>query len=377
MTANLRERLARRLGQSLNLIKNLKIKGSMRTPCFCLGTISIILFISVSLGAGLILKSLDKKGDITLSYLQNKGSEEKSLFIESANKAFQEAPEMIFVENSSIKPVSPPSTFSPQVLGALVSGYEPEDAKKVITEYIVEEGDTLSSVAEKFNISLNTLLWANDLSKSSLLKNGQKLIVLPVSGLVYHVKKGDVLSDVASKYKATTSEIIAINDLGSEGNIYVGDILVLPNAKMPVSVPAYTAPILTPLANSYFICPISAPCRVTQGLHWYNAIDFSHSKCGEPIFAAAEGEVVKVKLTSSTSRWAFGGAGNTISILHPNGVVTSYGHIAVSLVDSGEKVSQGQIIALMGGQPGMAGAGLSTGCHLHFGVSGARNPFSR
>jgi murein DD-endopeptidase MepM/ murein hydrolase activator NlpD len=93
------------------------------------------------------------------------------------------------------------------------------------------------------------------------------------------------------------------------------------------------------------------------------------------IYAAAAGTVLNVKLTKSTSRGAFGGAGNTITILHPNGVVTSYGHIAVSLVNPGNPVSQGQAIALMGGKPGTAGAGLSTGCHVHFQVSGAVNPF--
>ena len=54
-----------------------------------------------------------------------------------------------------------------------------------------------------------------------------------------------------------------------------------------------------------------------------------------------------------------------------------YGHIAASFVNPGDQVSQGRIIALMGGQPGTPGAGLSTGCHLHFGVSGAKNPFAR
>jgi len=134
---------------------------------------------------------------------------------------------------------------------------------------------------------------------------------------------------------------------------------------------------LVPLASSYFICPIAAPCRITQGLHFYNAIDFSHGKCGEPIYATAAGKVLKVKLTSSVSKWAFGGAGNTIAIQHPNGVVTSYGHVQTSFVSVGDYVSQGQIIALVGGAYNMPGSGNSTGCHVHFAVSGAKNPFAK
>ena len=385
MSDFLRRKLVLRAYRGLNLIKNLKTKGSMRTPCFCLGLISVILFGFVSLGSGLPLKSLHNKQDFSLVFRQNTAIGDKDLFVGAISSVVSEAPQMIFVENSSIKPVTTPNSFSPQTLGALLSGYEAEDTNKVITEYNVETGDTLTSVAEKFGISLNTLLWANNLSKGSALKLGQNLVIPPVSGVVYHVKQGDTLSGIAEKYKATTSEIVAFNDMTNEGDIYVGDIIVLPNGVMPVVAAKTVASTFVPLANSYFICPITS-CRVTQGLHYYNAIDFSnygnsispwYQKCGEAIRAAAEGTVIKVKLTSSTSRWAFGGAGNTIAILHPNGVVTSYGHVSASLVSVGDKVYQGQMIALMGGQPGMPGAGLSTGCHVHFAVSGARNPFSR
>ena len=190
------------------------------------------------------------------------------------------------------------------------------------------------------------------------------------------MQDGDTISAIAQQYKGKTEDIIAFNGLSGEGDIYMGDIVIIPQGIFPAPSVQY-APKQVPLASSYFICPISEPCRITQGLHWYNAIDFSHGKCGEPIYAAAAGEVIKVALTNSTSRWAFSGAGNHITILHPNGVVTMYGHIATSVVNVGDYVSQGQVIALMGGYPGTPGAGLSTGCHLHFGVSGASNPFAR
>ncbi|MDD2696813.1 MAG: LysM peptidoglycan-binding domain-containing protein [Candidatus Pacebacteria bacterium] len=354
-----------------------KIKGSQKTPCLCLGAISVFLFILVSLASGQLIKSLPNKGDFSLANVSKIFEEEKKdIFINQNQKIWSESPEFLLVEGTSLKASSPPSDFSPQVLGALVGGYEVEDTKKVVVEYIVEEGDTLWSLSSKFNISLNTILWANDLNKNSVLKLGQKLIILPVSGVIHHVKAGDTISDVAKTYKGKTEEIIAFNNLSSEGDVYVGDIVIIPNGVLPAPS-TQQAPIWVPLADSYFICPVSSPCRITQGLHWYNAVDFSHGKCGDYIYAAAAGEVIKVYLTNSTSRWANGGAGNTISILHPNGVVTSYGHIAASLVTPGQQVYQGQIIALMGGQPGTPGAGLSTGCHVHFGVSGARNPFSR
>ena len=361
--------------RSKKLLNNLnrKIKGSIKTPCLCLGIIAVFLFIFVSVASGLVIKFFAGKSDF---YLVLEASEKDNLFVSPTKRFLSEPPELILVENSTLKASSPPITFSSQVLGALVAGYEPEDVKMVIVEYIVEEGNTLSSLAVEFNISLETILWANDLTEESILKPGQKLVILPVSGIIHHVKSGDTISGIAEIYKGKTEELIAFNYLSNEDDIYIGDIIIVPNGLMPPSsVELQPAPASVPLADTYFMCPHSA-CRISQGLHWYNAIDFD-GKCGEPIYAAAAGQILKVALTNSTSRWAFGGAGNHITILHPNGTVTMYGHIATSLVKPGDKVSQGQIIAIMGGQPGTPGAGLSTGCHVHFGVTGGRNPFAR
>lgn len=299
----------------------------------------------------------------------------QSPFANPLEKSQPEWPEFLLVENSYLKATSPAFIITTQVLGALIGGFEPEDVQKIIVEYIVEPGDSLGSVSQKFNITLNTLLWANNLNQNSLIQPGQKLIIPPISGIIHYVKTGDTISEIAEKYKAKAEDIISFNDLSNENDIFIGDILIVPNGVMPTpSIQKQQAPASVPLASSYFMCPHLA-CHISQGLHWYNAIDFS-GKCGDPIYAAAGGTILKVKLTNSTSRWAFSGAGNTISILHPNGVVTSYGHIAVSLVNPGDEVSQGQIIALMGGQPGTPGAGMSTGCHVHFGVMGAKNPFA-
>lgn len=371
------KRLKKELKKELKKTKE-TFKGSSKDPFLYLGVISVVLFGLVSLGAGSLSKSLSSQGDFSLASLSEVfDKESKQEAFVSPTKGFSpESPEFLLIGENSLQAASPPTEFSPQVLGALIGGYELEDTEKVITEYIVESGDNFWSIAAHFNISLNTIFWANDLNKNSIIQPGQKLIILPVSGVIHHVKNGDTISEITSKYKGKIDKVIAINNLSGEGDIYIGDIIIVPDGVMPPPSVKY-ASTWVPLANSYFICPISSPCRITQGLHWYNAIDFSHGKCGEPIYAVAAGKVLKVKLTNSTSRWAFGGAGNHLAILHPNGVVTTYGHIANSLVNPGQQVSQGQMIALIGGQPGTSGAGLSTGCHLHFGVSGARNPFAR
>lgn len=342
-------------------------KGSSKDPFLYLGITTAILYALIVLIAPTV--------EYDSPFILSETPETTGGAFVLPTERVRESPDLTIIQKNSLAAVSPPLMVTPQVLGALATGETYEWKEREVTEYAVEHGDNLSSIAEKFNISLETILWANNLNKNAALQVGQKLVILPTSGVIHHVLRGDTVSQVAQTYKVKIDDILAYNDLSGEGDIYIGDILIVPNGTMPP--PVVYAPKIVPLANSYFICPISQPCRITQGLHWYNAIDFSHGKCGEPIFAAAAGEILKIQLTNSVSRWAFGGAGNNLSILHPNGVVTFYGHLQTVLVNKGDYVSQGQMIATIGGQPGTPGAGKSTGCHLHFGVTGARNPFNK
>jgi len=312
--------------------------------------------------SNLTLKSL---GDFSFSASAVESGQ--SLFVQPSNNTVRESPNMSFVQSNSLIAITPPSTVDIQVLGSILGGNgEESSGRNAITEYIVEPGDSLSSIASKFDISLNTILAANRLSSRSVIKPGQKLIILPITGVIYNVRKGDTLSEIAKSYKGKTSEIIAVNNLSNEGDIFIGDILIIPNGKVPVVPTAYVS---IPIGSSYFIYPVAKPV-ITQGLHWYNAIDFG-AKCGSPIYAVAAGTVQRAEYG-----WN-GGAGNYVRIIHSNGVVTMYGHVQEILVAPGQYVSQGDIIALVGGRPGMAGAGISTGCHVHFDVRGARNPFAK
>jgi len=191
---------------------------------------------------------------------------------------------------------------------------------------------------------------------------------LPVDGVLHVVKSGDTVSAIAQTYKAQQDNIISYNDLANQDDIYIGDILIVPGGVMPKNSSAVSGGGI-PLPNNFFIFPTQG--HITQGLHFYNAVDIGNS-CGTPIYAAAAGVVQRAV---SNGGWN-GGMGNHITILHSNGTVTYYGHLMTLLVKPGDDVYTGQNIALMGGAPGMAGAGDSTGCHLHFEVIGARNPLA-
>jgi len=119
----------------------------------------------------------------------------QNLFLGSREGFLIESPNLFFVQKNSLRAVSPPVVVTPKILGSLIGDSGTElGVRKEIIEYTAQEGDNLWNIAANFDISLDTLLWANDLNKNSVLAPGQKLIILPVSGLVYHVQKGETLS---------------------------------------------------------------------------------------------------------------------------------------------------------------------------------------
>ena len=108
---------------------------------------------------------------------------------------------------SVLEPAAPPFLVSGNVLGALSGVIEPEIDKEII-KYVVKEGDTLSSIADSFNISLETLYWANNLGSRSVLRIGQELNILPVSGLLHIVRQGDTVSEIAQLYSVKSDAVI-------------------------------------------------------------------------------------------------------------------------------------------------------------------------
>lgn len=237
-----------------------------------------------------------------------------------------------------------------------------------ISTYDVQEGDTLSFIASDYGVSINTIIWANNLKDADSIRPGMELKIPPVSGVVHKVKKGDTVSSLAKKYGVEADKIISFNFLPQEGNLQEGQELIVPDGKLPTqSAPAQvnTAKRFAylPGLGDFFMLP-------TLGFNWgrihgRNGVDVANS-CGTPIYAAADGFVTLAK----TSGWN-GGFGKILKIAHSNGTETLYAHLSSLAANIGEYVAKGQQIALMGS------TGRSTGCHLHFEVHGAKNPLAK
>lgn len=106
-----------------------------------------------------------------------------------------------------------------------------------IEKYVVEPGDTLSSIAEDFGVSLNTILWENKLTLRSIIRPGQVLKILPVSGVSHKIKQGETIGKIAQLYRANPEDIIRFNEL-EEGLLKVGEIIIIPDGRIPPPPPA-------------------------------------------------------------------------------------------------------------------------------------------
>lgn len=247
----------------------------------------------------------------------------------------------------------------------LVATKKVKQSRDSIIYYAVETGDTISTIAAKFDISVNTILWENNLSAYSLIRPSDKLAILQVSGITYKVKSGDTIDNIAKNFNVESSAILEINKLANNNRLRIGDQLIIPGgkknsyAKQPVvhynGLTAITDLLkpkaIKPLKGNKMSWP-TVGYRITQYYSWgHHAIDIAN-KVGTPIYAADAG-------TIEILGWQRG-YGNTIVINHGGGKKTRYGHMSKFYAKKGQFVDKGEAIAAMGS------TGRSTGPHLHF-----------
>lgn len=242
-----------------------------------------------------------------------------------------------------------------------------------ISIYTVRSGDTLSEIAEMFDVSVNTIIWANDI-EGRVIHPGQELVILPITGLRHTVVKGETLASLAKKYKGDLAEIASYNELEEDAALAVGQVVIIPHGEVPAPAPSVagsskpTAPLKGaggPDYASFYTWPVNGGV-VTQGLHGYNGVDIG-APLGTNIIASASGNVI---IARSGGAWN-GGYGNYIVVQHNNGTQTLYAHANTISVSVGQAVTQGQTIGTVGR------TGQATGYHLHFEIRGAKNPFGK
>lgn len=234
-----------------------------------------------------------------------------------------------------------------------------------LVTYKVQKGDNLARIAANFGISVNTILWANKDLKNKALRVGQELTLLPVNGVLHQIQSGETLDLIAQEYSVDAQKILYLNTQLSIDRLDVGSTIIIPDGK-PLEGVSYFSSYNLPDLPGFFAIP-------TTGWNWgrlhgYNGVDIANV-CGTPVYSSAEGLVID----ESSSSWN-GGYGRYIMIEHTNGTKTRYAHLEKIMVSIGDYISKGDVIGYMGNTGKTDGP---TGCHLHFEIMGAKNPFAR
>ncbi len=247
----------------------------------------------------------------------------------------------------------------------------PDGPSDKIVEYTVQNGDSPWSIAKKFNLKPESILWANEELNASAgsLKPGMKLNIPPVNGVLHTISDGDTLDSIGKMHEAPVQEILEFPgnnfDLTQQPQLKKGQQIIVPNGTSPIFWSEVQAPgagqaapgerysgKVARLGTGYFIWPVNSN-YLTQGF-WSGHLGIDiQTVFRQPVFAADSGTVV-------FSGWDTTGYGNFIVIDHGNGYKTTYGHNEANLVSVGQTVVKGQQISESGS------TGNSTGNHLDF-----------
>lgn len=243
-----------------------------------------------------------------------------------------------------------------------------------VTIYKVKNGDSLWSIASKSKVTIDTLFGSNRMKDPDRLKPGAKLRVPNQNGIFYTVKKGDTLAGIARKNDVDLKKVASINGLNKNSVLSIKQELFLPGTSQAASSykrgVSHSSKTLksTRASKGMFRWPVVG--RINSPFGWrrhpvlkrrsfHTGVDIKARRYTK-IRAARSGRV-------SYSGW-MGGYGRVVVIKHNSTYSTLYAHAQKLYVRKGQKVSAGQVIALVGS------SGRTTGPHLHFEIRKRNKP---
>jgi murein DD-endopeptidase MepM/ murein hydrolase activator NlpD len=247
------------------------------------------------------------------------------------------------------------------------------DIADQIRVYTVRKGDTLVTIASRFNLNMMTVWWANNLKSKDGLKVGQKLVIPPVDGVLYKVKDGDTVMAVANRYHADPEDIISFNDIRGD-TLVVGQQIMVPDGRgKPIPTPKPTpkptrAPVTKPGGGGGGVAKPCTNCTFGGSMLWPVAGGriSQYSRYGHPAIdiAAPTGTSVRAAAAGvvTFAGWRNNGGGYQVWISHGNNVYTTYNHMSAVSVGAGQRVGRGQQVGRVGS------TGRAYGSHLHFEV---------
>lgn len=225
--------------------------------------------------------------------------------------------------------------------------------------YRVKKGDMIGHIAEKYNVTQDTIISVNSIKQSRLIQVGQFLKIPSIPGIIYTVKKdGETPETIANKYKVDVEKCAFVNNINTTSSLNAGTSLFVPDAELDWAT-------RQEINGDLFHKPLKARYWLSSPYGWrdspfntgkrtfHGGVDMAVGN-GTPIYAALDGTVTAVGYNSVY--------GNYVIIQHHSGYKTLYGHMSKHACRKGNFVYTNTVIGYVGS------TGQSTGPHLHFTV---------
>lgn len=263
----------------------------------------------------------------------------------------------IVVGNSTVVKHAPSQAYTADLYSPTAANGEipwPNVAGRTrVLTYVVQDGDTLWSIAAQFELDLDTLRWSNPALERNpdVLAVGTELVILPVPGVYHLVTEGDTLKSIVAQYHVGESSITNYppNGLYPPYKLKLGRGLIIPFGRKGEALPQPTV-----AADSTLAWPVMG--TVTGGFEPdHLALDIG-APYGSTVYAADSGTV-------SYAGWDEDGRGYTVIIDHGSGLQTRYLHLKGTLIQFGAGVARGEGVGEVGS------TGHSSAPHVHFEVS--------
>ncbi len=236
--------------------------------------------------------------------------------------------------------------------------YSSEGLELCYFTYRVQKGDMIGFIADKFNVTQDTIISVNNIHQSRLIQIGQILKIPSMPGIVYTVKKnGETAGSIAEKFEISAEKLARVNNIQENQNLVAGQTLFAPDAlldwvtRQEINGDLFHKPIHSRYYLSSYYGWRSSPFSGKRSYH--SGVDMACPQ-GTPVYAALGGTVTSVGYNNVY--------GNYVIVTHHSGYKTLYGHMSKQLVARGKWVDTNTRIGLVGS------TGLSTGPHLHFTV---------
>ena len=218
-----------------------------------------------------------------------------------------------------------------------------------VQQHLVQKGETLSEIAQKYKVPLKSIIQANSIKSAHRIQIGKKLRIpgnaFALNEILYQVKPGDTLIGIARLHNVEWKDLQRINGISSPRSLQIGAEIRIPHDGSFHFISPLRIPLVVTSEYGY------RPHPVTGRYQFHKGIDF-RAATGTRVYASKGGRIIFAGRK--------GGYGKIVGIEHEDDYTTWYGHLSRIRVKRGQTVSQGKVIGLSGN------TGISTGPHLHF-----------